>query len=273
MEITKGKKGPITSGAKKRIPIEKPVAVQRAETHIPFSEKVAIVGFAPSRNLAPYDDKSWQMWGVNELYHCKDVKRIDILFELHDYKWIEEGKRNKDHLVQLRKMEIPIWMQQHFDDIPNSLPFPRQQMHEKFGHYFTNTISWEIALAIHIGVKELGIYGVNMATDLEYRSQRPSVEWMIGWVQGAGIKVTIPSESDLLKTAFQYGFEDGELSVFSTKLDSYVKEQQDGIASIQPQIQNLVAALNQKVGAVNSVAYIKNSFVYPNGNFLAERDS
>jgi len=221
--------------------------------------------------MAPYDDKSWEIWGVNELYMAPEVKRIDVLFELHDYNWIIEGKRHKEHIEWLRKATIPVWMQKHYDDIPQSVPFPKQQIIDKFEtNYFTNTISWEIALAMLIGVEEIGLWGVDMATDIEYASQRPSVEYFVGLARGAGIKVYIPPESDLLKNAYLYGFEDGELSVFSTKLKAYQEQQDQGIAAIQPQINNGVAAINQKIGAKEAINYILRAFVYPNGNFKSE---
>lgn len=262
------KQGSVTSGKKRRAQVKTAPVIE--EIKIPWSAKVAIVGFAPTRNMAPFDDKSWEIWGVNELYTVKDVERVDVLFELHDYKWIKEGKRSKEHLPSLQKMTIPIWMQQHYQDIPKSLPFPRQQLHDKYGHYFTNTISWEIALAMHIGVKEIGLWGVNMATDIEYASQRPSVEYFVGLARGAGIKVYIPPESDLLKTAYQYGFEDGELSIFSTKIKAYMGEQDQKIAALNPAIQNNIAQVNQAVGAKAAMQYIERAFVYPSGNFPCE---
>lgn len=270
MGTTKGKKTTTKKATVKKAAVKPAIK----EVPIPCSKKVAIVGFAPSRNQAPYDDREWQIWGVNELYHCADVKRIDVLFELHDYKWIKEGKRNKDHLPALQKMKTPIWMQQHFKDIPTSLPFPRKQIEDMFGHYFTNTISWEIALALLTGAEQIGIYGVDMSTDIEYKSQRPSVEWMVGIAQGKLGKdnVYIPPESDLMKCMYQYGFEDGELSIMATKLKAHKKLQQDSITAMQPQVQGLLNAIQQKVGAVATIDYIMNAFVYPNGNLPSERE-
>jgi hypothetical protein len=235
-------------------------------------DKVCIIGFADSKVQAPYDDPSYEFWGVNEMWYDKSVKKCDVLFELHDYKWLVEGKRLKEHIKWLRdNKEVPVFMQQHFDDIPLSYPYPRTEIIKRFGSYFTNTISWEIALAIQLQYKEIRIYGVNMANDVEYASQRPSCEYFIGMARGMGIEVYLPPESDLLKCLYLYGFEDGELSMMSAKYDAFIREQDQRINANNAQINNSAATLNQSIGAKHAAEYFKKAFVYPNNNFVAEK--
>ncbi len=235
-------------------------------------DKVCIIGFADSKVQAPYDDESYEFWGVNEMWYDKSVKKCDVLFELHDYKWIVEGKRLKEHIKWLREnREVPVFMQRHYDDIPLSFPYPKDDIIKRFGSYFTNTISWEIALAIHLGYKEIRIYGVNMANDVEYASQRPSCEYFIGLARGMGIEVYLPPESDLLKCLYLYGFEDGELSMMSAKYDAFIKEQEQRIATQNGAINQAAAVLNQSIGAKHAAEYFKKAFVYPNTSFIAEK--
>ena len=168
--------------------------------------KVCIVGFAPTWPKAPYEDESFEIWACNE-FHILN-KRMDVLFELHSRNEIENKERDKvkkEHLTWMQNAKIPIFMIQHFDDIPSSIPYPWQHIIEKYGTYFTNTISLQIALAIDLGFKEIHLYGVNMANDEEYASQRPSVEYFVGLARGAGITVYIPDESDILKSWTIYG--------------------------------------------------------------------
>lgn len=237
-------------------------------------KKICIVGFAPGKEDAPFDDPSFEFWGVNEMYMAKDVKKIDVLFELHDYKWICEGKRYKDHIKWLQdQREIPLLMQKHFDDIPNSVPFPRREIEEEFGAYFTNTISWEIALAIKIGAEEIHIYGVNMATDIEYQSQRPSCEYYIGLARGKGIKVYLPPESDLLKAFYSYGFEDGELSYMSQRLQKMEAEQAAKRQMFDNQINSGLIERSRAEGAAGMAAQINKAFVYPHSSWEHEREN
>jgi hypothetical protein len=235
-------------------------------------DKVCIIGFADSKTQAPYDDPAFEFWCVNEMWYDKSVKKCDVLFELHDYKWICEGKRMKEHIKWLRdNKDVPVFMQKHFDDIPMSFPLPRQEIIDRFGSYFTNTISWEIALAIHLGFKEIRIYGVNMANEIEYSSQRPSCEYFIGLARGLGIEVYVPPESDLLKSMYLYGFEDGELSIMSAKMDAFIKEQDQRAGAMNGQINQAAATLNQAIGAKHAAEYFKKSFIYPNTNHVAEK--
>jgi hypothetical protein len=55
-------------------------------------KKVALVGFADSWKLAPFDDPTVDVWGLNELY--KYVPRWDRWFELHDAETL--GVTNRD---------------------------------------------------------------------------------------------------------------------------------------------------------------------------------
>ena len=230
--------------------------------------KICVIGFAPGKENAPYDDPSFEFWGVNEMYMSKEVKKIDVLFELHDYNWIKEGKRYKAHLKWLQdQRKITVVMQKHFDDIPNSFPFPRKEIEAMFPNYFTNTISWEIALAILIGVDEIHIYGVNMATDIEYQSQRPSCELFIGYALGKGIKVYVPPESDLLKCFYQYGFEDGELSIMSQRMKQMEEEQNTKRNMFDNQLQTSLVERSRAEGAQGAFAQVNKAFVYPHSSW------
>jgi hypothetical protein len=235
-------------------------------------DKVCIVGFAPGRANAPFDDLDFEFWGINEMWLDPVVKRCDVLFELHDYRWIVEDKRVKGHIKWLREnREVPVFMQQHFEDIPMSVPYPKDEIVRRFGSYFTNTISWEVALAIHLGFKEIHIYGVNMANEIEYASQRPSCEYFIGLARGMGIRVYIPPESDLLKCLYLYGFEDGELSIMSAKFDAFIAEQEHGIDVEQAEMNRHIVALQQHIGSKHAAEYFKKAFVYPNTSFISEK--
>lgn len=258
--MAEAKKKPVGSQPKKTEKGGKPTAPQK---------KVAIVGFAGGRENAPYDKPDeFEIWSCNEAHMNADIKRIDVLFELHDLEWIKEGKRWKEHYPWLcANKKIPVIMQQHFPDIPMSRPYPIAEIVKRWGRYFTNTIAEQIAFAMLAGVKDIHLYGVNMATDIEYMSQRPSVEYWVGLARGMGINVYVPPESDLLKNFYIYGLEDGQLSIMSTRLETIKTDHQKRVQNLQGQIQGNMAALNQSVGAVNMLEYIDRAFIFPNGNF------
>jgi|GEM_PF-1510383 len=182
------------------------------------TDKVAIVGFANSWNKAPYNDPSFEIWGINELYkYLQSIPngRADRWFEIHDIR-NSPSKQRPEHQKWLKSAKIPIYTWDHYDDMPGTVPYPKDDILNKlkevvpFGYrYFTNQISWMIALAWYEGFKEVHIYGVNMATDSEYSFQRPSVESWVFFLQCMGIKYYQPPECDLLSNpgGLLYGFE------------------------------------------------------------------
>ena len=231
-------------------------------------DKVAIVGFAPTWPLAPFKDDSFEIWGCNEFHLI--APRIDLLFELHGRREIEEKERDKvkqEHVTWLRNSKIPILMQRHFDDIPNSIPYPKDHIIEKYGNYFTNTISWQIALALDLGFKEIHLYGVNMANDEEYASQRPSVEYFVGLARGMGIKVYIPDQSDICKAWTLYGFEDEMATVIHKRIKHFQDENVQKKQQLEAQAQNAIAGMHQAIGCVQATEYLQKAFLYPNTNF------
>lgn len=224
-------------------------------------KKIAIVGFAPSSlNKAPFGDKSFEIWGVNELY--KIVPRVDVLFELHDYEFLVSKERNQEHLQWLRKAKIPIFMQQRFADIPQSVPFPKDEIIQEFGRYFTNSISWMIAMAIWVNAEEIHLYGVDMATNEEYQHQRPSVEYFIGIARGRGIGVYIPPECDMLKCFHLYGYEDGQATQTALKMKARVAELQNRVQAYQAEALAKRDAMNQMIGALDDVRYWMRTWSY-----------
>lgn len=222
--------------------------------------KVAICAYAESsRMLAPFADKSFEIWGVNELYTV--VPRVDVLFELHDYKWLTQKERNPGHLKWLQESKIPIFMLKHYDDIPMSFPFPKDQIVAEFGRYFTNSISWMVALAIKVGFEEIHMYGVDMAADSEYGTQRPSVEYFLGIAVGKGIKIYIPPQSDLLLCSSLYGFEDEGETRMILRLKARKAELAGGMQKLQQAYENAQQQYYHLQGAQENTDYIMRSFM------------
>jgi len=179
------------------------------------TDKVAIIGFAPSYTEAPWGNEEMEFWCLNEFYKLTpQIKnfRADRWFEIHDIN--SPSKSTLEHQAFLKQCPVPLYMWKQYPEYPNSQKFPLNEVVEFFeekgflgSRYFTNSVSLMIAYAIYLGFKEISIYGVDMATNSEYQGQRPSVEWWCGLSEGMGIKVIIPPSSDILKCTQIYGFE------------------------------------------------------------------
>lgn len=221
--------------------------------------KVAIVGFTTHRDKAPFHDESFQIWAMNDLYRF--IPRVDVLFELHTRRLLNSKQRGvNDHVEWLKTSPIPVFMQDHYDDIPNSVRFPIENILGKYGNYFTNSVSYMIALAIEEGAQEIHLYGVDMAGEGEYEEQRPSVEYFLGIAKGMGIKVHVPPESELLKTMYLYGYEDEK----ETEMQLTLKERKKMITGQLNHFQNaLETSLIEKArreGAVQELTYVERRF-------------
>lgn len=237
-------------------------------------DKILICGFAGSKKHVPWGDESWWTWGCNDLYAY--TPRVDVTFEIHHI--LNMGaRRNPEHEAVIRgggkrgaqyatgNPATPIFMQETNPDYPTVIAFPKEKVLQAFGEtpggdYFTNSISWMIALAIleltevrkvngqELRVSrpgtELAIYGISMAADSEYAVQRPSVEHWVGRAIGCGLKVTVPDDAHILKTATLYGY--ASSSALSIRLQSDLDDLKNQTIQIQTEIAQAEAVLSQK---------------------------
>lgn len=178
------------------------------------AKKVALVGFASSYKDAPYSDPDWEIWGLNEAW--KYFPRWTRWFEMHKREvFAKEGDRDQAaHVAWLQAQDgqRPIYMLEAFSDIPGSVPFPIDALTAQFfpdqpQGYWTSTIAYMLALAIAEGFTEIGLYGIDLASETEYVGQRPAAEYLIGIARGMGLTVTIASGSALLKAPARYGYD------------------------------------------------------------------
>ena len=225
-------------------------------------DKVYIVGFAPSWSETPWDDEEADLWGMNALYKVAPDKNWAAWFQLHDVKRHHPNDL-EEHIEFLQKGDFVTFM---WDkelakfDIPKGVAYPREMAIERFDDYFTNTVSWMMAQAMIMGYKEIGIYGIDMAQDTEYGTQRPSCEYFIGIARGMGIKVTIPETADLLKSYLQYGWDDP--SPLRIKMEGRLKELTERRNEAQRQRDEAAAGFLQLSGAIEDVQYFLKNWVH-----------
>lgn len=138
-----------------------------------FTDKVAIVGFHElTRDKAPYDDPTYEIWGCNEEYRFDWLKREDRHFQLHP-RWDFSRSNNlndPNHLLWLKnemgqcllckgtgylkggdgsdficsfcdkgtysppvgRGKLLIYMQKKHNDIPNSIELPMKEVTREF---------------------------------------------------------------------------------------------------------------------------------------------
>lgn len=224
---------------------------------------LVILGTAGSRDQAPFADDTFEIWAVGTAAVYDDVKRIDRLFELHPRRyWSQQSV-----LERMNEFDGPITMQDHYEEIPNSEPYPYQEVRDKFylpamgdNLFVTNTITWMLLMALHEGYTDVSLFGVHMAHDSEYTYQHASLAWAIGMVQGWMIQglpysLYLADESEVLKARYEYGF--GEPTKWMGYLNKRVNGLSEGVKQAQAQITELERRKLRTEGALQEANNMK----------------
>ncbi len=158
--------------------------------------KIAIVGLSPSSREAPWEDGEWELWGLPwDDYGWPVFSRC---FEMHDLRLLESehSKRKPDYMERLSHCQN-LYMQDAY--FPFAKRYPFEEVAKTTGAYWNSSIAYAMAMAIHEGADEIGLWGVDMKGDDEYGYQKPNMEYLIGLALGKGIKVHLPQSSPLMK--------------------------------------------------------------------------
>lgn len=174
--------------------------------------KVALCGsHSASLADAPWDDPSWEFWG-HASSRAWYARALDRYFDLHPRAcWTRGGRKTAKYPRWLAGNTVPIYMQDHYDEVPASIKYPKSRILLEFGGarpYFTNHVAWMIALALTEGITHLALFGINYGTEGEYVKQRGSAEYWLGRAEGMGVNVVLPEQCTLLsEPARLYGYE------------------------------------------------------------------
>lgn len=210
-------------------------------------KKLCILGTAETMKQAPFEDDSFEIWGMSSLTNNPECKRIDRAFEFHPRRYWGQ----LPVLMRFEKVQCPIYMQDHYDEVPTSVRYPYEEVREMFhlpvmgDHlYVTNSITWIILLGLYEGYKDFALFGVHMSNDIEYGYQQPSCSWALGIIHGkmlAGEPYTLdlPKESSLLKARYEYGYEE------PSELMILIEARRDGLKAGVEKTSKEMASLQQ----------------------------
>lgn len=202
--------------------------------------RVAIVGTAASWRQCPWNDPGLFVMSLNDAYTL-GLPRADAWWDLHPFDHmyfrplsqkvvhaddIPPGfyVRPEGHLDRLKDMarSIPVFLQH---DPPAGWPahaqrFPLEAYSAKYASlgmdangkviphpYWASGPAPMVAWAIEQGAEEIQVWGIHLATEHEYREQRPNFERLLGIAEGKGIRVLMAESSPVMKHGWQYAFE------------------------------------------------------------------
>jgi hypothetical protein len=194
---------------------------------------ICLLGYAEeTRDLVFGLDESVEVWGINMAHAfvygpggLRTKAKPTYWFQLHPRDWSGAGKaptgyfgRPKEHLDFLAKFDGTVWTQAVDPDIPNSRAYPAAEIAAASGRqYFTSTFAYQLGLAWHEHVVQerpiatVRVYGVNLTSLDEYIHQKSCVEYWLGRLEQAGVRVEVPRGSALLKGKL-YAMDDADLS-------------------------------------------------------------
>lgn len=180
--------------------------------------KIGIVGAGIDPDSLIERGKGFELWSVNNLYGQFEYVKFARWYELHDIAEEKDGTLTRrgfphypirseqtvaGHLERINKLNIPTYMQREWKQVRKSRIFPFEQIMDKWGKYFGCSFTWMVAQALLEGVDEIGFFGIKLEGN-EYYYQRPSLERMIGYAEGTGIKIRIDETSNLLDAGYVY---------------------------------------------------------------------
>jgi hypothetical protein len=184
------------------------------------TRKLAIVGSHPAtRDNAPWDDMSFDIWLFNESAQKPSVyKRWNGLLQIHAEKvyasltnWV-----NKDHWEWLQQDHGPdkkIYMQNADPRVPNSVKYPLDEVLSMVPYrYLRSSPAMSLALAIYQGYKEIWLYGSELSSGTEYAYQAINYAFWIGFAHGRGIDLHLECWHSEFHQQPLYGYE-GEAQI------------------------------------------------------------
>ena len=169
--------------------------------------KVCIYGCGHGSIYAPLQDPAWQVWGINTVPPLDAQRRIraDLWWDLHT-----RCAQSDDDLAWMRALPVPIFVPDDLLDLgPHTVRFPLEAVLQVGPGPFACTFAYQIAYALLVGVREVGLFGI----DLAYGDRRErtvewaSVNWWMGYAVARGMIFHLPPGSRLGQHPYRYGFD------------------------------------------------------------------
>ena len=229
--------------------------------------KIGLLGSAPSSKwAAPFNDPEWEIWSCSP--GNMDLPRSDAFFEIHAIDTtLKEKLYNVQHpgqtmtFVEYCKKHPRIYMQEKRPEYPGSVEYPKDEMFKKFGPYFwTSSLSYMLALAIHQKPDAIGLWGVDMSAGEEYVHQRPGCQYFIQEAERAGIDIVVPYGSDILFPHPPYGYR--EASHMWSKMNTRWKELAGKHQMISAQMAELQTQKLHLEGAMDDAQFVVDTYHY-----------
>jgi hypothetical protein len=214
-----------------------------------MSKHVYILGGGDSGNQLETPEPGAEIWGNNNCFEHFSVKWTRWFeihpFNLRDGTWLRKGQETfrslkiNDYIARIDALSVPVYSQTP-SPFKNALSLPDLS---SFRPFFTNSISYMVAVALLEKFTHLHLYGIDMASSGEYRDQKASLTYFLGLAEGRGVKIDIAKGSPILETDVQYGFGKSKFSMWDQRVKAMRSYIQSELASHQSLIDQYKGSL------------------------------
>ncbi|MBA1141746.1 class I SAM-dependent methyltransferase [Mesorhizobium neociceri] len=199
----------------KRKSIAPKAAAATAEHAGPVPDHVLILGLGPS--LEGYVDMAKRLggrhafcdevWGINAV---AGVVQCDRVFHMDDVRIqeIRAAARPESNIARMldwmRRHPGPIYTSRPHPDYPGTVAFPLEAVINSCGiAYFNSTAAYAVAYAVHIGVKQISLFGCDFTYAKAHDAEkgRGCVEFHLGIAKARAIEIGFPSNTSLMDAA------------------------------------------------------------------------
>ncbi|NGO50437.1 class I SAM-dependent methyltransferase [Allomesorhizobium camelthorni] len=188
--------------------------------------RVVILGLGPSLEMysdhvkrlggrKAFADEVWAINALGDLYQCDRIFHMDDLRIQEARAKAVPGSNIACMVEWLKRHPGPVYTSQIVDGYPGLVAFPLEEVINSTGQaYFNSTAAYAVAYAVHIGVEEINLFGIDFSYPNAHQAEkgRACVEFWLGMASARGIRVGVPENTSLLDTieghdAHFYGYD------------------------------------------------------------------
>jgi len=173
---------------------------------------VVILGLGPSletyvdvvKRMGGRNKFADEVWGINAV---GDVLQCDRVFHMDDVRvqQVRADARPQSNIAAmlewLKRHPGPIYTSRPHEDYPGMVAYPLEDVINSCGiAYFNSTAAYAVALAVHIGVKKISLFGCDYSFKNSHDAEkgRGCVEFHLGIAKARGIRIGIPGTTSLM---------------------------------------------------------------------------
>lgn len=152
--------------------------------------RIALVGNGATTRAS--DNFEGEIWTTASV--AKILPRVDRVFEVH----------KEYDAPRLNGYDCPIIMNGPHSDIKHCVDLGIGELVAEYGPIFQFSYDYMMAHAMEARIKDITLFGIDLATDDEYEHMRLSFYYWIGVLRGSGATVRVSEGSAILQGDWQY---------------------------------------------------------------------